>query len=160
RHAFACRTRGSATARCATWLAGNPRSSNTRGRAASFPTRQGCFGFVIRTRPSATSRPRLQTTGSIQSWPAPSRRSISPRRRWWRGCSSRHSGAGGEGEGGGRLFPALLQHFCDEPRPAGLVAGPDARPVVAVEVLVEEDQVAPVWIALVLLSPAIDGAAA
>src|ERR1043166_5035994 len=60
---------------------------------------------------------------------------------------------------GARLLPALLQQLRDEPRPAGLVAGSDARAVVAVEVLVEEDQVAPVWVTLKLLGPAVDGTA-
>ena len=43
-----------------------------------------------------------------------------------------------------------------EPGPAGLVAGAQPRPVVAVEVLVEEDVVAPVRIGLELLRAAID----
>src|SRR2546426_5399088 len=60
---------------------------------------------------------------------------------------------------GARLLPALLQQLCDEPRPAGLVAGPDARAVVAVEVFVEEDQVAPVRVTLKFLGPPVDGTA-
>ena len=47
------------------------------------------------------------------------------------------------------LFPALLQQLRDQASPAGLVAGADARAVVAVEVLVEEDVVPPVRIVLV-----------
>src|SRR5262245_53472399 len=47
----------------------------------------------------------------------------------------------------GGLLPALLEQFRHQPRPAGLMAGADAGASVAVEVLVEEDQVAPVRIA-------------
>src|SRR5262249_43281281 len=43
-----------------------------------------------------------------------------------------------------------LQEAGDAPGPAGLVAGAEARPVVAVEVLVEQDQVAPVRVLLEL----------
>src|SRR5207244_13175639 len=57
------------------------------------------------------------------------------------------------------LFPALLEQLRHAPRPAGLVAGPDPGAVVTVEVFVEEDQVAPVRIALEALGPAIHGAA-
>src|SRR5882672_4497652 len=39
---------------------------------------------------------------------------------------------------------ALLEELRDEARPAGLVAGADPGAVVTVEVLVEQDQVAPV----------------
>ena len=40
--------------------------------------------------------------------------------------------------------------------PSGLVAGPNARAIVAMEVLIEEYQVAPVWIGLELLRAAVD----
>src|SRR5882724_6234345 len=53
-----------------------------------------------------------------------------------------------------RLLPALGEQLGDHPRPARLVAGPEARPVVAMEVLVEERHVAPVRIALELLGAA------
>ncbi len=46
------------------------------------------------------------------------------------------------------LAAALLEEFGDEPRPARLVAGADAGAVVAMEVLVEEDEVLPVRILL------------
>jgi len=55
---------------------------------------------------------------------------------------------------------ALLEQFGHEPRPARLVARADAGAVVAVEVLVEEEQVAPVGIALELFSAAVDRPAA
>ena len=47
-----------------------------------------------------------------------------------------------------------------QPGPAGLVAGPEPRAVVAVEVLVEQEVVAPVRIGLELLRAAVDGAPA
>src|SRR5262249_24636309 len=50
-----------------------------------------------------------------------------------------------------------LDQRCDEPRPAGLVRRSDAGAVVAVEVLEEENQVAPVWVGLELLRAAVDG---
>src|SRR5712692_8329823 len=56
-------------------------------------------------------------------------------------------------------LPALLQELRDEPRPARLVAGADAGAVVAVEVLVERDQAAPVRVALEDLRAAVDGTA-
>ena len=48
----------------------------------------------------------------------------------------------------------------DEARPPRLVAGAEAGAVVAVEVLVEEDQVAPVRVPLELLRPAVNGSPA
>src|SRR5262249_25485078 len=47
----------------------------------------------------------------------------------------------------------------DDAGPAGLVAGPEAGPVVAVEVLVEQDEVPPVRVGLELLGAAVDRAA-
>jgi hypothetical protein len=44
----------------------------------------------------------------------------------------------------------------DDPGPAGLMAGTQAGPVVAVEVLVEQDEVAPVRVFLELLRAAIE----
>src|SRR5215472_13406144 len=46
------------------------------------------------------------------------------------------------------LYPGLLQEFGDQAGPASLVIGADAGAVVAVEVFVEEDEVAPVGIIL------------
>src|SRR5512134_479735 len=56
--------------------------------------------------------------------------------------------------------PEEVEKPCDEAGPAGLVAGPDAGPVVAVEVLVEEDQGAPVRVVLELGRAAVDRPAA
>src|SRR3954451_15201280 len=50
----------------------------------------------------------------------------------------------------------VLHQRGDEAGPAGLVAGTQARAVVAVEVLVEEQVVAPVRVGFDLLGPAID----
>src|SRR5215831_14538627 len=47
----------------------------------------------------------------------------------------------------------------DEPRPSGLVAGAEARAIVAVEILVKEDVVLPVRILLELLTPSVKRAA-
>src|SRR5713226_2925196 len=58
-----------------------------------------------------------------------------------------------------RLLPALGEKLGDHAGPARLVAGPQAGPVVAVEVLVEERQAAPVRVALELLGAAEDRAA-
>src|SRR6266851_1558398 len=58
------------------------------------------------------------------------------------------------------LLPALLEQLGHEPRPAGLMAGAYAGPIVAVEVLVEEDEVAPVRIPVENLRPAVDRATA
>ena len=58
-----------------------------------------------------------------------------------------------------RLRPSqVLQDLSDEPRPAGLVACAAAATGVAVEVLVEWDQVAPVGILVESLAIAEDGA--
>src|SRR5271169_6674554 len=54
----------------------------------------------------------------------------------------------------GAVLADLLQEFGDERRPPGLVASADARAVVAVEVFVKREQVAPVWITLELLRAA------
>ena len=47
-----------------------------------------------------------------------------------------------------KLFSALLQQLGDQAGPAGLMAGAEPGAVVAVEVFVEQDQVAPVRIGL------------
>src|SRR5436853_599740 len=54
----------------------------------------------------------------------------------------------------------LLEQLGDEARPARLVTGADAGAVVAVEVLVEEDQVAPVRVSGEALDVAVDRAPA
>ena len=46
------------------------------------------------------------------------------------------------------LLTPLLQQLGDEPGPASLVTRPDSAPVIAVEVLVKEDEVTPVRIVL------------
>ncbi len=51
----------------------------------------------------------------------------------------------------------LLKEFCDEPSPAGLMAGANAGPVVPMKVFIEEDVVAPVRIALESVLGAEDG---
>src|SRR5690349_7649419 len=53
-----------------------------------------------------------------------------------------------------------LDKLGDGAGPAGLVAGADAGAVVAVEVLIEQDVVAPVGIVLELLGVAVNGSAA
>src|SRR5437867_5780653 len=63
-------------------------------------------------------------------------------------------------ENTGWLLAALLQEFGDEAGPARLVARADAGAVVAVEVLIEQNQVAPVRVALELLRGAEDRPAA
>src|SRR5262249_17471656 len=57
-------------------------------------------------------------------------------------------------------LPTLLDQLRHEPRPPRLVARTNTRSVVAVEVFVEEDQVAPVLVGLELLRATADGAAA
>jgi hypothetical protein len=54
---------------------------------------------------------------------------------------------------------ALLQQLGHQARPARLMAGADAGAVVAVEVLVERDEAAPVRVALEDLRSAVDRAA-
>src|SRR5262245_21679731 len=54
------------------------------------------------------------------------------------------------------LRPPLVDQRRHQTGPAGLVAGAEAGAVVAVEVLVKEDQVAPVRVALELLGAAVD----
>src|SRR6516165_8915772 len=60
----------------------------------------------------------------------------------------------------GRLHPfaALFNQLGNEGRPAGLVAGANACTVVAMKVLVEVDQVAPVRILLEFLQASVHGA--
>ena len=54
------------------------------------------------------------------------------------------------------LLSILLNQLCHKGGPAGLMAGAYARAVIAVEILVEGNQVAPVWIILKLLGAAED----
>src|SRR5438876_7276154 len=63
-------------------------------------------------------------------------------------------------ENPGWLLAALLEELGDEAGPARLVARADAGAVVAVEVLVEQNHVAPVRVALELLRVAVDRPAA
>src|SRR5215510_4182407 len=53
----------------------------------------------------------------------------------------------------------LLDQFGNQPGPASLVAGAKSRAVVAVEIFEEENQVAPVFIALKLFDRAVNGSA-
>ena len=55
-----------------------------------------------------------------------------------------------------QLLAILLNQLCHQGGPAGLMAGADARTIIAVEILVERNQVAPVRIALKLLGIAED----
>src|SRR5207244_7186579 len=50
-----------------------------------------------------------------------------------------------------------MHHAGDDSRPAGLVARAEAGPVVAVEVFVEQQAIAPVRVVLELLGPTVDG---
>src|SRR6266487_5743223 len=54
------------------------------------------------------------------------------------------------------LLPGLLNQLRDEPRPAGLVRGPETCAVVSVEILEEENVVAEMGIPLELLGAAVD----
>ena len=46
------------------------------------------------------------------------------------------------------LFAALLNQLGDQPCPAGLMTGPDARAVVAMKIFVKGHKVAPVGVSL------------
>ena len=48
----------------------------------------------------------------------------------------------------GGLLPALLQQFGNQRRPASLVTGPDARSIVPMKILMEQNMIAEMWIAL------------
>ena len=52
----------------------------------------------------------------------------------------------------------LLNKLGDQSRPSGLVARSDTSAIVAMKVLMEIDEVAPVWIVLKFLEPAINWA--
>ena len=56
--------------------------------------------------------------------------------------------------------PVLLNQFCHQRGPAGLVAGADAGAVVAVEIFVEGDQISEVRVGLKLFRAAKDRTAA
>lgn len=60
----------------------------------------------------------------------------------------------------GKLFPILLNQFCDQGGPAGLMACTDAGAVVAVKIFVKQDEIAPVIITLEFFRPAEDRPAA
>src|SRR5437867_4804776 len=46
------------------------------------------------------------------------------------------------------LLTALFDKFCDETGPAGVMAGADPSPIIAVKIFVEKNEIAPVRIAL------------
>lgn len=54
------------------------------------------------------------------------------------------------------LFATLLQQLCHEPRPAGLMASPNACTSISVKIFIEEDEVLPMRVGLKLLGLAID----
>src|SRR5712692_10107818 len=54
------------------------------------------------------------------------------------------------------LFSTLLQQLRDQAGPASLVAGTDAGAVVTMKILVEEDEILPVRVALKLLRATVD----
>src|SRR6185437_16340999 len=60
----------------------------------------------------------------------------------------------------GTLFSALLDQLCDEASPSSLVIGADPGAVVAMEILVKEDQILPVGVRLEKFEAAGDRAAA
>ena len=70
-----------------------------------------------------------------------------------RGDGSETSKREGSLEGQGR---AQVQQAGDHPRPSRLMVGPEPGAVVAVEVLVEQEMVAPVRVLLELPRPAVD----
>ncbi len=67
-----------------------------------------------------------------------------------------HAPAFGLQQGLGVDTPKQVQEGSDQSGPSRLVAGPEPRAVVTVEILVEQDQVAPVRIVLELGRPAVD----
>src|SRR5947209_6516387 len=58
------------------------------------------------------------------------------------------------------IFTTLLQQICYQPCPTRLVTCTDACPIISVEVFVEQQQIAPVRIALEFFYPTVDGSAA
>ena len=75
---------------------------------------------------------------------------------WKREAGSREAGSGKLEAGSGSSPPPFVDQVRDQSRPSGLVIGAEPGAVVAVEVLVEEQQVAPVRILLELLGAAVD----
>src|SRR5713226_5428606 len=144
-------TRGTPTSRArvaVSWEVGTPRarkpartrSPSARTNAAAARPEPRPTTAPSRTSARARSASKAMAAGSTSSlmgvrWPALS--SVWPT----------------------RLLPALGEKLGDHAGPARLVAGPQAGPVVAVEVLVEERQAAPVRVALELLGAAEDRAA-
>src|SRR5467141_1720588 len=145
-------TRGTPTSRArvaVSWEVGTPRARKpARMRSPSARTK------------AEAARPDPRPTR------APSRTSARARsasKAMAAGSTSSVMGARWPGSSPGwltRLLPALGEQLGDHARPARLVAGPEARSVVAVEILVEERHAAPVWIALELLRAAEDWSAA
>src|SRR5712691_8140643 len=121
------------------------------------------------TRGTPTSRARVAVSWEVGTprarKPARTRsaRARSASKAMAAGSTSSVMGARWPGSSPGwltRLLPALGEQLGDHARPARLVAGPEARPVVAVKILVEERHAAPVRIALELLRATEDWPAA
>src|SRR5271169_1994125 len=100
---------------------------------------------------SSHSRPRAASRSRQVSWPK-----LIILRSLRRAAAPLRSDCGlGRGDGHALALATLLQHLRDEPGPAGLVIRSHAPAGVAVEVLEEQDQVAPVRIGLEFLPIAI-----
>src|SRR5713226_7147667 len=142
-------TRGTPTSRAkvaVSWEVGTPRARRP-ARTRSPSARTKAEAARPDPRPTtAPSRTSARARSASKAMAAGSTSSVMGVR--WRGSSSASLT---------KLLAALGEQLGDRARPACLVAGPEARPVVAVEVLVEEQHVAPVRIALELLGAAEDG---
>src|SRR5882762_6853736 len=86
--------------------------------------------------------------------------SCSARTRIMRSSSASSDGAASRMTSADTSLTALFDQFCDQASPAGLMAGADPGPIVAMKELVEENKIFPVRIMLENLKPACNGTAA
>ena len=125
--------------------------------AARSPAPPGCAP----TRPSARRRRRAARRARPTS-PSGTSASVAARPRARRGVDlvDRRAAAGASAASQRRCRSPSRNSSATVPGPAGLVAGAEAGAVVAVEVLVEQQQVAPVRVGLELLDAAVHRPAA
>src|SRR5215470_19897834 len=109
-------------------------------RSERVPPRRGVWAAtrVLRAAEASPAAPRATNCRRDTMV-----RSLSVREATWLFCGS-------------RLSP-LVDEGGDQPCPARLMRGAQSRPRVSVEVLVEEDQIPPVWIFLELADGSVDG---
>src|SRR5262249_1447042 len=147
------------------WTRAAPSPAVTTWSVSARASRRAAAAGCAASRSAPPTCPTPAARGCARRLPAPAPRRSEPRPRvtpmlgGGGGALARRAGSVAE-DRRGRGRAEDREHLGDQPRPAGLVAGADAGAVVAVEVLGEEQVIAPVGIGLELVRVTEHGPAA